>query len=306
MAHAFHAMSDLMVDFGAAAPREVRARPYIYQQVAVSSSIPIHASISVETTHSRVPQQQHQQQSNSQPPSATTTTATSQESNRTPSTASPTSTPAPPLTLPHIGGRARGRAMNFEDVDRTPGLSNNVQVPPSSTPSQPSQPSTQARSSLYSNPFASFRQSFGRASSYGVGANQETPRQPQTRPRVESIRLPNGGAFARLPIGQGWQPVALGGHHMAPMVFMEVRSGNQAEDHTPSPTIHSPSGNQSEFDDFLPCHSRHVLRPSRGESAAGSSRSIPTIAVPVAANLHFARPNPPPATVSRYCYYSSF
>lgn len=296
MAHAFHAMSDLMVDFGAAAPREVRARPYIYQQVAVSSSIPIHASISVETTHSRAPQQQQQpQQPSSQPPSSTIT-ATSQESSRAPSTASTTAVPATPFVYP--GGRARGRVMNREDVDHAPGLSNNIQVPPSSTPSQPNQPSTQARSSLYSNPFASFHQSIGRATAtHGQGANQEPPRQPTTRSRIESIRLPNGGAFARLPIGQGWQPVALGGHHMAPMVFMEVRSGNQTEDHTPSPTINSPPGNQSEFDDFLPCHSRHVPRPSRGETAAGPSRSIP-VAVPMAANLHFARPNPPPSTVS--------
>ena len=48
-------MSDLMVDFGTVPAREVRARPYVYQQAVVSATLPIHAnmSISVETSAPR-------------------------------------------------------------------------------------------------------------------------------------------------------------------------------------------------------------------------------------------------------------
>ena len=41
LAHALHALSDLMVDFGAAPSREVRARPYAFHQTTqLSASIP--------------------------------------------------------------------------------------------------------------------------------------------------------------------------------------------------------------------------------------------------------------------------
>ena len=74
LAHAFHVMSDLMVDFGSAPSREVRARPYVYQQAVLSANIPIHASISVETTHrmpapsQQPPQPPQQPREGQQPP----------------------------------------------------------------------------------------------------------------------------------------------------------------------------------------------------------------------------------------------
>ena len=363
LAHAFHAMSDLMVDFGATAPREVRARPYIYQQVAVSAGIPIHASISVETH--RAPQQQHQQQhiqqlhqlllqhqqqqsnqSNQAPPASSTATTTPQVSSQTTTTASSTSAPSSPFPSFQgllAGGRARGRGIGSftpQDMDHIlQGLSNATQgnstwatppawatpaapasaapapaaaapapaapapaapapaapAPAAPTPSQPDQ----ARSSLYTNPLSFERaterpMTGGRAARHNQSANQEVPRLPR------SIRLPNGGAFARLPINiqgggmQGWQPVAMSGN-MAPMVFMEVRSGNQNEDNTPPPTVHSPQGIHSEFDDFLPCHSRHLPRSSRGESTSGTSRPTPTVTVPLTTNLRLGRPSQPTA-----------
>lgn len=189
-----------MVDFGTAPPREVRARPYMYQQAVLSSTIPIHASISVETT--RVPTQQ---------PAAPITPSSQRATTPTPaSNEQPTPSPRQPTMSP----------MFARHVFRQPATQNGAS------------PQTQPRAAPNAG----------------------------SRPGVHMVH-PIGAhaAFGRLPMG----PVPL-----APMVYMEVRSNQDDQPRGQSPTA------QGEFDDFLPCHSRH-LRNARSDRRRSSSAAEP-------------------------------
>ena len=212
-----------MVDFGAPPPREVRARPYVYQQAVLSSTIPIHASISVETTHSRVPQQQ---QNNAASQTAPPPPAAPRQPSQDPRL--PTTTPS---FLRHMARSAT-----------TAAAAGNAPIP---TPDPR-------------------RQGFRAA-----GPTQNQPRAPT----VHMLHPGGPHPFGRLPVSMaaqgGWTPVTLAGH-MPPMVYMEVRSNNQSDEQQSgqSPTA------LGEFDDFLPCHSRHLSRSTRTEAA----RQRPTVA----------------------------
>lgn len=215
-----------MVDFGTPPPREVRARPYVYQQAVLSSTIPIHASISVETTHTH----RHPQTNPSAP---------------NPTVTPPQATPRLPTTSP----------LEFlRHVSRPTAPAAN-QAAPTANPT-----------------FHGWRAT-------GAPPNQN-PAAP--RPSVQMLHpemLARGGhphPFGRLPLAManqgGWTPVNLGGQ-MHPMVYMEVRSNNnQQEDQLSSPG-QSPTA-LGEFDDFLPCHSRHLSRSSsRSDSDQPRPRS---------------------------------
>lgn len=238
-----------MVDFGAQPPREVRARPYVYQQAVLSSTIPIHASISVETSHSRpaAQQQQPQQQQQQQQPQPTPTT--------------PADAPAAP-------------------------------IPPTTGPTPPRLPTTPAasfvRQAVRPNqaPSARPQEAFG-PPPFRIGMRATAPRErgshpsPQRPPGVTVMGGPH--PFGRIPMTMtnsgaagGWTPVSIAGS-MSPMVFMEVRSGNDGPSDDVAASALSPGSNQGEFDDFLPCHSRHLSRASTHAGLdANRQRSAPT------------------------------
>lgn len=237
-----------MVDFGAPPAREVRARPYVYQQAVLSSTIPIHASISVETTHTRLPQ------------------ATQANPPQTAQPTGPSETPQVPR-LPNTSALSFMRNLVRPASQQAP--------PPSAAAAAPS-----------ANP---------------AGANQPTPswravgsQNAQGAPRQPTVHVlhPGGGPhpFGRLPIGMtsqgGWTPVTLAGP-MPPMVYMEVRSNNQPEDLPPAGQSPTALG---EFDDFLPCHSRHLARATRSDA----SRPRPTVVPAAAAAFTSAAPTANP------------
>jgi hypothetical protein len=96
--------------------------------------------------------------------------------------------------------------------------------------------------------------------------------------------------FGRLPLamaGQGgWTPVNIGGQMHPMSLFMEVRSNNnQQEDQQasrgPSPT------SLGEFDDFLPCHSRHVSRSSSSRTDSERVRPRPVVVTSTSASQGF-------------------
>lgn len=128
LSHAFHALSDLMVDFGSVPSREVRARPYVYQQAVLSANIPIHASISVETTHHMAMPSQQQQQRPQAPttgvnpgvtPSGGGVRAASLPPQRPANPSAPRQPRAPMVHLlqgtgmPHIQGNATGICLHY-------------------------------------------------------------------------------------------------------------------------------------------------------------------------------------------------
>lgn len=247
-------MSDLMVDFGLPPPREVRARPYVYQQAVLSSTIPIHASISVETTHTRVPQPQAQP-SNTSAPTA------------------PTAPTAPPPT-PAAQQQAQQPVPQAPRLPTTSPTFVRHITRPSAQPNQAASTTGTATPQTASQTFHGWR------ATNPTGPNAHRP------PTVHMLHPGGPHPFSRLPVAAmaapgGWTPVNLGGH-MAPMVYMEVRSNNQADDQQ---TGQSPTS-LGEFDDFLPCHSRHLSRSSRGEG----SRPRPTVTPAAAATAAFASP----------------
>ena len=273
LAHAFHAMSDLMVDFAAPAPREVRARPYVYQQAVLSTQIPIHASISVETTHTRPAAQ----------PSAPTGPAAAP-----PQASTTQTTPA---------------ATAATDASIYPNL-----MPRAPPPPPPPPPPRAANPPTTTAPSPAYLRS---AVNFGRRAAAPNGNPPNPNPRLPMMAMMGGPhPFGRLPLAMagtaasgsgGWTPVTLAGS-VAPMVFMEVRSSNgngQSDDHPSPGSASSPGSSPSEFDDFLPCHSRHLARASRAPNAASRQRTAPTISVGsrTAAGGQVPRPTRPSATV---------
>ncbi|KAI9562605.1 hypothetical protein GHT06_010059 [Daphnia sinensis] len=242
LAHAFHAMSDLMVDFGTPPPREVRARPYVYQQAVLSSTIPIHASISVETTHTH----RHPQAN----PSAGNPTAATPQPSQAP--------PRLPTTNP------RDFVRHVTRPEAAAGAANQSAAPTASPT------------------FLGWRASIpvpGATPNAPPGQNVGAPRAPVQM--LHPDMLARGGhphPFGRLPLAMasqgGWTPVNLGGQ-MHPMVYMEVRSNNNQQEDQPSSPGQSPTA-LGEFDDFLPCHSRHLSRSST-RTDSEQARPRPTV-----------------------------
>jgi hypothetical protein len=102
-------------------------------------------------------------------------------------------------------------------------------------------------------------------------------------PRAPTVHMLHPGGphpFGRLPVAMaaqgGWTPVTLAGH-IPPMVYMEVRSNNQPDEQQSgqSPTA------MGEFDDFLPCHSRHLSRSTRADTPRSQAASATTAAFSV-------------------------
>jgi hypothetical protein len=241
LSHAFHAMSDLMVDFGTPPPREVRARPYVYQQV-LSSTIPIHASISVETTHThRAPQTQ--------------TNAPASGSTATPQPQPAQAPPRPRRISPHEFIRHVARPQ--------PTTAGNPQAAPTTNPT-----------------FHGWRAA-------GTGAPPApTQNPPAPRASVQMLHpemLVRGGhphPFGRLPLAMasqgGWTPVNIGGQMHPMSLFMEVRSNNNQQEEQQASRGQSPTS-LGEFDDFLPCHSRHISRSSSSRPESERARPRPVV-----------------------------
>lgn len=255
LAHAFHAMSDLMVDFGTPPPREVRARPYVYQQV-LSSTIPIHASISVETTHThRAPQTQ----ANPAAPEAATAPQ-----------------PQPAQAPPRLPTRISPHEF-IRHVTRPPTAATaaNPSVPPTTNPT-----------------FHGWRA----AGTTGTGVPNASAQNPSApRASVQMLHpemLVRGGPhpFGRLPLAMasqgGWTPVNLGGQMHPMSLFMEVRSNNNQQEDQQASRGQSPTS-LGEFDDFLPCHSRHVARSSSSRPDTERARPRPVVVTSTSAAQAF-------------------
>ena len=270
MSHAFHAMSDLMVDFGTPPPREVRARPYVYQQV-LSSTIPIHASISVETTHThRAPQTQ--------------TNAPASGSTATPQPQPAQAPPRPRRISPHEFIRHVARPQ--------PTTAGNPQAAPTTNPT-----------------FHGWRAA-------GTGAPPApTQNPPAPRASVQMLHpemLVRGGhphPFGRLPLAMasqgGWTPVNIGGQMHPMSLFMEVRSNNNQQEEQQASRGQSPTS-LGEFDDFLPCHSRHIScsfsSRSKSERARPSQVVVTSNSVPQ--DFPTARANSPQPVLTNALFSS--
>ena len=204
-----------MVDFGSQPSREVRARPYVYQQAVLSANIPIHASISVETAH-RIP-------------TASNTQASQQPTQH----------------------QSQQQQSQQQQSQQSP--------PPQQQPPQPPQPQQQHQHQS---------QQPGQQPAAPTPMNPSAQRPPMVHlvhdPRAYGGLLPHiqgPHPFGRLPM----QPTGLSmAANISPMMYMEVRP--QDEQSGVAPTINPLTVTSPEFDDFLPCHSRHLSHPPRSDA----------------------------------------
>ena len=220
-------MSDLMVDFGSRPPREVRARPYVYQQSVLSANIPIHANMSISI------------ESNSPSPSR--------------------QGDGPPQSAPSRDFLFFSRPCYIVLIFGVPNSFRFIAATTASSPSAPSAPP--------SSTTAAASQAGGGGSQAGAG-----PINPSMvhviHPGMPHVQV---HPFGRLPMAQG---VAMTANMMPPLVYMEVRQQDEPPLVTPLMTSHS------DFDDFLPCHSRHLPRnpqaATRAEASARTQRAAET------------------------------
>jgi hypothetical protein len=96
--------------------------------------------------------------------------------------------------------------------------------------------------------------------------------------------------FGRLPLAMasqgGWTPVNLGGQMHPMSLFMEVRSNNNQQEDQQASRGQSPTS-LGEFDDFLPCHSRHVARSSSSRPDTERARPRPVVVTSTSAAQAF-------------------